>query len=314
MKMRQEAPTKSMQQVFKLLANSLFGKMIESMLKRMECKFELTKEQFLRHASSVLFKGYKIINEDFTVTFHRKKSIMLTQPIAVGFSILELSKLIMQRLYYLVLKPKLDPLKVMMTDTDSFLVLIKNNDPISVVQAITAKMDLSNYPLNHVLYNNEKKFVIGYLKNEMPIRSIVRFVGIRSKTYGFEHVLLAERKHFSSWEDYQAEVEKSEKKKRVQFDLRAKGIGRTGKNSLTFQDFASVLNAKKSVSVTVTQLQSKSHVIRLIEGQKQAFSSFDDKRFLLCSVHSVPYGSCLIGESEALPSKCYFCHYKSDTF
>ena len=35
---------------------------------------------------------------------------------------------------------------------------------------------------------------------------------------------------------------------------------------------------------------SKNHQNMLVQSDKVAFSSFDDKRFLMCAVHSLPYG------------------------
>ena len=44
--------------------------------------------------------------------------------------------------------------------------------------------------------------------------------------------------------------------------------------------------------------------------RKFAFTSFDDKRYQLCNLHSCPYGSVVIKRSEELGG-CYFCKYEN---
>ncbi len=56
-----------------------------------------------------------------------------------------------------------------------------------------------------------------------------------------------------------------------------------------------------------TTIRSVDHVNKLVRSRKVAFSSFDDKRYLLCSIHSVPYGSFVI-EMSLRDGCCYFCY------
>lgn len=282
---RKGAASKAMSNVYKLLANSVYGKLIESSSKRMDCKFARSGELAQKHASSPLFKGFNICSEDVTISFHKKKSISVKQPSLVGFAVLEISKLIMQRLYYKEIRPKMqDQVQVLMSDTDSFLMLVEMKSSTEAVRALRDVMDCSNYKEDHVLFDNTRKFQLGYLKNEIPCSEILRFVGLRAKTYVFET---------SSNETHS----------------RAKGVGQVAKRKIRLIDFLSCLQRIRQFVTKQKSIQCKNHVARLVEAEKVAFSSFDDKRYLLCSIHSVPYGSVLIEYSKRLFNNCYFCAY-----
>jgi len=66
------------------------------------------------------FRCAEIINDDLTLVRGARQRVTLNKPISVGFSILEISKLVMYEFYYDYLKPKYsDRCKLMFTDTDS---------------------------------------------------------------------------------------------------------------------------------------------------------------------------------------------------
>jgi hypothetical protein len=274
-----------MANVYKLLANSIYGKFIESSAKRMDCKFDKTGKAAVKSASNQLFKGFLICSEKLSISFHKKKQINVKQPSIVGFAVLEISKLIMQRMFYCEIQPRMEnQVQMLMTDTDSFLMIVEKKSPDEVVQAMYDMMDCSNYKEDHPLYDVSKKFQVGYLKNEVPHSNILKFVGLRAKTYCF---LTSQDK----------------------LEARAKGVAHAAKRKITFDNFYSCLTDVKQFKLTQTSIQCKNHIANLIQGERVAFSSFDDKRYLLCNIHSVPYGSVLIEESQSLPTKCYFCSY-----
>jgi len=67
------------------------------------------------------FRRAEIINDDLTMVRGARQRVTLNKPIYVGFSILEISKLIMYQLYYDYLKPKYgDKCTLLFTDTYSF--------------------------------------------------------------------------------------------------------------------------------------------------------------------------------------------------
>ena len=65
----------------------------------------------------------------------------------MGFSILELSKLLMYKFHYEYVKNKFDA-KLLFTDTDSLVYEIKGNDVYEVSYSDKHLFDFSEYPVN----------------------------------------------------------------------------------------------------------------------------------------------------------------------
>ena len=291
---RKTAPTESLKNMYKLLCNALYGKMIEGVFGRMDCKFNYTRDKALKHSSSPLFVGNLIFDEDFTISFLKRKTVRMNQSWAVGFSVLELSKLVMQELYYDTIQPAFgkDGCTVLMSDTDSFLLEVRAKSVDEAVTRIEKVMDFSNYPKDHPLYDASRAKALGYLKNESPKSMITHYVGLKSKTY----IILTEdnEKH-----------------------VRAKGVKKSHQNSIKFDQMMECLYRMKGHAVDSHFIRSKDHVIRLMKGRQLAFSSFDDKRYLTCPIHSVPYGSMLIDQvlGKKRPSPyCPFCDKDSPLY
>jgi hypothetical protein len=280
---RKEAKTESERTYWKLIVNALYGKLIEGTSKRMDCHFNRTRQQAMKRASSPYFKSSIIFSEELSVSFARKKAIQLNkQQWAIGFSILDLSKLVMQELYYDKIQPRfgVENTELLMTDTDSFLLKLTTKFSQDECMAMLEDvMDFSNYPSEHPLHDSSRAKELGYLKNEMPTKTITSFVGLKSKTYAIKV-------------DSQSEI------------IKAKGVPYHCKKTIPLESLIKCLRYISCHEVSFKSLRSKDHVIHLIQSDRLAFSSFDDKRYLLCPQHSVPYGSILIPEKVGY---CFFC-------
>ena len=262
--------------------------MIEGLVNRMDCRFiHGDKEKAMKIATSPLFKGSVICDEDLTISFLKKRKLRMRQNWAVGFSVLELSKYVMQSLLYEEIKPVFGTggCSVIMSDTDSFLLAVKTRSANEAVKKISSIMDCSNYASDHVLYDNSRAKALGFLKNEVPHSEIIRFVGLRSKSYAFETMNL-------------------------ELQMKAKGIPYNFKKKIPFDVMDACLDTvTSSHSVDFFSLRSQDHVNQLVKSRRLAFSAFDDKRYLTCAIHSVPYGSALINTTS---NQCLFCllpHY-----
>jgi len=285
MKKRQLSKTKVQSNLEKMLCNSLFGKFIEGVDKRVDCKFNLEKTKAQNKIRDPLLKGVCIIDENFSISFHKKKRLRLRQSWAVGFTILELSKYFMQKVWYRNIRPAFNgKVATLMSDTDSWAMLFRGKSPDEAVKDLEDIMDFSNYPPSHKLFSSEKKNVIGYLKNECPANNIIKFVGVRSKTYAFvTESLLEEKRH--------------------------KGVKFSAAQLLRYQDYRDVISKPLIKKVVQYSMNAQNHINRIVSTEKIAFSSFDDKRYLLCAKHSCPYGSWLISYQEKNNGVCMFCKY-----
>lgn len=246
----------------------------------MDCKFNTTDERAVQRFSDPTYKGVVICAENLSVTFHKKKELRMNQSWAIGLAVLELSKLVMQKLFYEKVKPALDNrCSVLMTDTDSWILSTPFKSSDDVVKRLKKHMDCSNYEMTHPLFDPSRKNQVGLLKNEVPKSQIVKFAGVRSKTYA-----------------YKTDADET--------DSRAKGVKTCYKNRLVFQTYADCVKGIKSVSIDQMSIQSKNHQNMLVRSYKIAFTSFEDKRYLTCPIHSVPYGSHL--------SRLDFCVFCDD--
>ena len=295
---RARACTKSLSDMWKCLCNACFGKFIESQHKRMDCRFNRTRDRALINTTSPLYKGTLICGEDLTISFHHKKFLEMKQCWAVGFTILEISKYIMQRLYYEEVRPALGEgnVALMMTDTDSFLIRVRNHTEEEALRALRHVMDFSNLPKDHPLFDDSRARVPGYLKTEVPKASIAAAACIKAKTYSIK----ADR-----------QVEEGAPSRLN----RAKGVKEKVKDRLDFDTYARCLRQVEAVEVEQRTLRSQKHRNQLLWQKKIAFSSFDDKRYQLCALHSVPYGSVQIKydkegrERAAKKGYTHICHY-----
>ncbi len=273
----------------------------------MECKFNNTTEKAERAFSDPLFKGTMICGENLSVTFHRKKSVKLNQSWAVGFSILEISKLVMQKLWYEKIRERFDGnARVMMSDTDSWILQVPAKSEEMALEKLKDVMDFSNYNPKHQFHNLTRKNKLGFLKNEVPNGRIREFVGIRSKTYAFvtNNIIFGD-------DDQLYEIMTSDEEN---LESRAKGVKKAFKRKILFQDYKDCLINKQTKSIKQIGIISKNHVNYLIESEKIAFSSFDDKRYLLCAIHSCPYGSSLIDYFNENNGSCFMCDNPSMIF
>ena len=286
-KMRKAAPTETIANLWKLLANSVYGKLIENVMKRMNCKFSTTEEEALKRASDPTFKSFMSCGEELAISFHSKRKLKMKQSWALGFSILEISKLIMQRLFYGHVQPKLggpDKVSLLMSDTDSFLVKVKGMNDLEIGEALKDVMDFSNYPSDHPLHDKSRSKQPGLLKNEMPHCSITEAVAVKSKAYSILTDLQSDNRQVN----------------------RAKGVRKSVSTKLPFNLYKDCVFGNISmVEVMQRNIVSKKHSNYLVEGRRIAFSPDDSKRYQLCTLHSVPFGSKFSVGARA--DVCYFC-------
>lgn len=257
---------------------------------RFDARFNHGREDFLKRSSSPLYKGSIICGEDFTISFLKKRTLRMRQSWAVGFSVLELSKVIMGRLFYEEIQPAFgwQNVDVVFSDTDSLMLSIRGAGTADDAMAkLSHIMDFSNLPREHPLYDASRSKTPGYLKNECPTRPITRCAAVKTKSY------YACTHDGACFENCECKVA-------------AKGVLSSAKERLSFDDYASCIFSVRQQHVTQNTLMAKDHVNRMVRVTKVAFSSLDDKRYQCCEVHSTPYGSRLALYQERRGS-CYAC-------
>lgn len=107
---------------FKLMVNSVFGKLMEGVRKRIDCRLISKWDHARRAIAKPTFKDFTIFDENLVLVNFMKNKVKFNKSIFAGASILDQSKLKMYNFHYDIIIPKLgsDNVKLLYIDTDSF--------------------------------------------------------------------------------------------------------------------------------------------------------------------------------------------------
>ena len=101
-------------------------------------------------------------------------------------AILDISKLHMYQFYYDVLKKKHnESIKLVYTDTDSYVIQTFTEDIYKDFKEFNQYMDFSDYPVEHPCHDKTNKKKLGYFKDECSGKVITKFIGLKPKSYTF---------------------------------------------------------------------------------------------------------------------------------
>ena len=111
-----------------------------------------------------------------------KTVLTLNKPIYAGFSILELSKLLMYKFHYDYALKKFDA-NLLYTNTDSLVFEIKDKNVYQNCFKDRHLFDFSGYPKDSDYYDVSNKKVLGKMKDEINGVKIAESVGLKNKMY-----------------------------------------------------------------------------------------------------------------------------------
>ena len=245
---------------FKLMNNSVFGKTMENIRKRVNVKLITDKKQLLKWASKPTFVNSKIFNENLVALNKIKEQIKLNKPAYVGMCILDLSKTLMYDFHYNYIKQKYgSKAKLLFTDTDSLTYEIEAEDVYQDFWKDKDLFDNSDYPENSPYFYKKNKKVIGKFKDEAAGVPIIEFVGLRSKMYSY-----------IKEEDGKIKEQKT-----------AKGIKKNIiKNNIKHNNYKETLFNNKQMHHKMKTIRSQNHQIKSYEINKVSLSCYDDKRYI----------------------------------
>ena len=151
--------------------NSFYGQTIENIRKRLNLDLidKSDSHRILNRQSKLSFDDKIAELEIFILYSFNKGSIKFTKPIYVGFSVLELSKLVMYEWYYDKMQPYFgeDNLELHSLDTDSFIFSFKPiKSLIEDLKYFKEDFNFNDLDPSHELYSKDKKKVIGRMKLE----------------------------------------------------------------------------------------------------------------------------------------------------
>ena len=256
---RQNAASEFESDLAKLKANCVYGKTIEQVRNRVNIALFSNERKLRKALCKPSYRNATIVNPELTMVRSALQKVTLNKPIAVGFCILELSKLFMYDFWYGFLRAKYGRrCRLLFTDTDSLCCEIETSDVYADMGgAALQHFDTSNFPVDHPLYSTVNHRRVGKMKSETGSTPPTEFVGLRSKMYSLKCGDGMSHKRVKG-------AKKSCVRKRVDHDA-----------------FLRILNDNlSSTRARFRQFRSTNHVVRTVELDKLCLVAFDDKRSL----------------------------------
>ena len=112
---------------FKLMINSVYGKTMENLRKRINARFVNNKKDFLKYTSKPTSVTHQLFNKNYAAIHEIKPVLILNKPIYIGFTVLDLSKWLMYDFHYNFIKKNFSA-KLLFTNTDSLSYEIKSKN------------------------------------------------------------------------------------------------------------------------------------------------------------------------------------------
>ena len=104
---------------FKLMNNSMFGKTIENIRKRVNIKLVTTQDSLRKLAAKPNYDSFTIFDENLVAVRMKHTKLTFNKPVYLGMSILDLSKTLMYDFHYNYVRSKYnDEARLLFTDTD----------------------------------------------------------------------------------------------------------------------------------------------------------------------------------------------------
>ena len=266
-KQRMKAKNEFEKDFFKLMNNAVFGKTMENLRKRVNIQLVHQKQRLHKLTMKPGFKSFKIFNEDLASVELVKQKLLLNRPIYVGFTILDVSKVLMYDFHYNYIKKKYCACaELLFSDTDSLCYNIFTNDVYEDLKEDKDRFDFSEYPITHPLHDMTNKKVIGKMKDETNSVPVQEYVGLRPKLYSLIY----------------GDTEKKA----------AKGVSKAViKNKLRHELYRQCLFERQTQTESMNLFRTDKHQIYTVTLNKTTMSAYEDKRFLLSDgIHSYAYG------------------------
>lgn len=286
--LRKKAANKFESDFYKLLNNIIFGKTMEDVRSRIDLK--LINKWNGRCGARMLiarpnFKRCTIFDDELVAIELQKTNVDMDKPIAVGMTILDVSKITMYSFLYDFLKPKYgEKCRVAYTDTDSFIIDVATDDFYADMRENIFMFDTSDYPWpNEYNIERKNKKIPGLFKDELNGDIITAFVGLRAKCYAVQSL------NNNSYKNKKDEKKKINKRRQAicgkffNEDIKkSKGVKKSvvaGK--ISFNDYIECIQNSCEIKAKQNTIRSIKHNVYTIQQEKVALSPFDDKRYLI---------------------------------
>ena len=177
---RKDAKNAFEKDFFKLMNNSVYGKTMENLRKRVDVRLVTDEKKLLKYSSKPTYVSSKIFNDNLVAVHKIKETLTLNKPAYVGMVILDLSKTLMYDFHYNYIKNKYgNKAKLLFTDADSLTYEIESEDVYQDFWNDKNKFDNSDDPESSPFFDKTNKKIIGKFKDEAAGVPICEFIGLR---------------------------------------------------------------------------------------------------------------------------------------
>ena len=266
----QQAKSKLNQDFYKLMSNSAFGKLCESLRNRVTVTFVRNDVEILNATMQGTISSIKMVDQDLSLITkkkQKKQSISWTKPTIVGASILELPKLFMMDFHYNVMKIKTE-CTLFYSDTNSFIYKIKSPNfyqDFAENSRLRSHFDLSNFPENHQLHNRSNEKTVLKFKDELAGTPIEEFCALKSILYS---IIAGQNVKMS-----------------------ARGTKKYAQTKLTHEMLRKTLQKGDLLRLENIKFSSEKHQIQTVCVNKIALGAYDDKRYINTDrTTTIPFG------------------------
>lgn len=266
----------------KLCNNCIFGKMLETTENYCDVKLLGDWQNYGKvgdisgYLKSARFRSFTIFHENFVAIEMAKLRVKCNRPIAVGFSILELSKFHLYEFYYSFLLILIEPSLVFLNycGTDSLCISFKDVDFYEFMKNHPTMFDTSDYPVDNV-------YGIDRLNRKVPGLMNDQGKGVPIKRALFQ----APKAYIIEFQNVDGEISNTKKLKSVSHHVT---------RTLQFREFYEAWANRSVIYKKMYRISLKDHVITTVRQNKVTLGGVSvrgEKRFFLPdNINSLAYG------------------------
>ena len=143
-KKRMNAANDFKKKIIQLMINSVYGKTMENLRKRITVRLINDEKDFLKYTNRPTYIIHKIFGKDYAAVHEIKPVLILKKLIYIGFTVCDLSKWNMYDFHYHFVKKNFNA-ELLFTDTDSITYEIKSKNVYEQFFKWKELFDFSNY-------------------------------------------------------------------------------------------------------------------------------------------------------------------------
>lgn len=184
---------------FRLMNNSVFGKMMENIDNRCDVRVVTSEEELVKLTALQNYNRCTIFDENLIAIHMNRINLAYNKPIYLSTCILNLSQTLMYNFHYNYIKNKYrDSARLLFTNIDS-LVYETEDFYADITNGVEKQFDTSEYSEDHLsgIKMGVNKKVLSTFKDKAAGKQIEEFTGLRAKLYSYKKFEGSEHKKYS---------------------------------------------------------------------------------------------------------------------